>query len=232
MVTSRLGSDGHQSTGIGGKGLRYNIEVANPAVDWRGNCNLPQEFVVGRVLAKAASGSEYWTEVGWAKHSCLGGQTGPCPYSYDQPQGTWFLFCNSFDLTLGAKYAFRVRHVNGPGQNGIWGQMYYNGVWHTLETNGNMKCQLADGSGNCYFEIYLEVFSDDLTPHPDLFADNDGVAGNQFNTGQFLSLAGAWNSWNQGTIAASAGAVTPYDYCNWTKWHSFSIKKSANCTLP
>jgi hypothetical protein len=95
-----------------------------------------------------------------------------------------------------------------------------------------MKCELSNGSANCLFEVYLEIFSEDSTPHPELFADNDQVVGNQFNTGQFFSLAGSWTSWTQGSIAASAGAITPYDYCSWTRWHTFTVRKNASCSLP
>jgi hypothetical protein len=229
--------NGHESINQAGMGVSFNIEVGNPGVDRYPNCYpSPEEFVAARVLSKAPPFSPpygNWTEAGWTKHSCLGATTGPCPYGYDVPEKQWHVFCYELPIQPGNRYKFRVYHVNGAGQNGVWGQINYNGAWQTVESNGNMKCKLSNGAANCKHEVYYELYSEDSTPHPDLYADYDGAVGNGFNTGEFKVLAsGAWTSWDQGTIAAIMSEYSPYEYCSWTKWTGFIIKKSVTCANP
>src|SRR5919198_1835025 len=199
------------------EGGRTTPEVGNPTVDHRAGA--PYEFVVARPLAKTDAG--YWIEDGWAEVSWKANDQ--YVYTYTHPGDTWY-FPSGYPLNVGSFYPFRVRDSNSTSG---WAEIYWSGSWQLLDTNGSMHCEDTNGNHNCYIETYLEIYSEDSTPHPDMNAPAGGT-GVDFNDGRLRTADGTWPQWTT-AYSSYPGSVDPYVVCWNSKWYDFRAGKNLTC---
>ncbi len=200
---------------------RITVEVGDPSVHHTD----PQEFVVSRVLAKTDFG--HWLEAGWGEASWR--TETRFVYTYQTENNQWN-YHTAYPLITGNYYSFRVRDCSPfPWQPKACADIFWNGNWIQLRTNGMMRCLNADGSNNCGIEEFLEIYSEQSgSPHPLSNAPADGPGVN-FRASALRTAPDVWPLW---THSSYPGGTAPYSPVCWTwLYYEFRAGKNLTCSL-
>lgn len=193
------------------RGGQITVEVGDPDVDHRSAA--PYEFVVSRVLAKTGNPGN-WIEIGWAEVSWKDNKR--YVYTFKSETGTWN-FHTSYTLSDGNYYSFRTETCT---TTETCAYILSGGSWVQLR-KATMTC-------TCGIEEYLEVYSEDSTPHPGITAPVD-KSGVNFKNTQISAVAGTWALWSDVTFPSSEGQVSPYNVCWIAMDYEFRAGKTITC---
>ncbi len=212
------------------EGGRTAIEVGDP--DICHPCPTEFKFFVARTLAFTQNG--WWIETGWDEQSNLAnfrrvywGEMRPPPYDYSE-----FIYTNTYPLTDGNYYIFRVRQHGVAGANDASAELWYNGGWNFLHSNNSMKCELSSpvyGAPNCNVQFLGEAYSEYETWFQ-LNAPVDG-AGVNFKDTLLRVNPDVYEVFLQDDFDGSDYVEPPYYPC-WTgydgrKWSKFRAKHAS-----
>jgi hypothetical protein len=207
------------------EGGRISTEVSNPAVDHRDVG--ADEFVAARVMGKIPDANPCharykWLEVGWAEVSWKSNDRRV--YTFKTGACAWFFHPN-YQPTDGRYYVFRVRGCS----TDTCAEVYWAGEWVVLDSAA-FGCRGSSGNDLCFIEEYLEIYSEDASPHPGLNAGLDG-AGVNFRNTQLRTGVETWEDWTVAQVSTER-QVAPYNVCWEARYSNWRSGRSVDCSDP
>jgi hypothetical protein len=205
------------------EGGKMTTEVTNPSIcSW---CANNQHFY-DRTVARSTGGN--YIEMGWIESNW-----GPTYTGDDQmiasvtgtPDDFWPLVHDSWDLSVHSQYGFRTLQCGPAGDLKVCMQWYdpYYDIWRNLRTwTGVMRCESADGSGNCLVNFYGEAASADSSSWFDLNGGDDLLVTRDIK----VEFNDSWSLFNDCCFTGYWRLDdSPYHACPIYTWYHFRSRR-------